>query len=52
LDLRDDPVVVALRDTPVDDEPFTQGGDVELAHVSDASPPNGPCHSARLRELE
>ena len=33
LDLRDDPVVVAFRDAPLDDEPFTEEDEAALAEA-------------------
>jgi hypothetical protein len=33
LDLRNDPVVVAFRDAPVDDEPFTEEDEAALAEA-------------------
>ena len=35
LDLRADPVVVAFRDAPVDDEPFTEEDEAALAEARD-----------------
>ena len=33
LDLRNDPVIVAFRDAPVDDEPFTEEDEAALAEA-------------------
>ena len=33
LELRDDPVIVAFRDAPIDDEPFTEEEEAALAEA-------------------
>jgi len=53
LDLSDDPVLVAFRDAPVDDEPFTEEDEAALAEArADIAAGQTVSLDEALRELE
>jgi hypothetical protein len=53
LDLRNDPVVVAFRDAPLDDEPFTEEDEAALAEArADVAAARTIPLDEAMRELE
>jgi hypothetical protein len=53
LDLRNDPVIVAFRDAPVDDEPFSEEDEAALAEArADIAAGHTVSLDEAMRELE